>query len=101
MSSDRWPSDMELAMIQAERLGPPPPVDPPLPPMRPGERKTHLGDHMYELRGYSNTQPFTHVWVCIVSATYGESPCPQSKTMPCTKFTDRYEPCRCFEEEEE
>jgi hypothetical protein len=92
-----WPTELELAMIQAGVLGPPPPVDPPLPPTRPGERPTHKGDHVYGYPGDSQTQPYTHVWGCTVIGTSGRT-CPERKTRACTRFTDRYDPCECFED---
>jgi hypothetical protein len=94
-----WPTELELAMTQAGVSGPPPPVDPPLPPTRPGEQPTHKGDHVYEFRGDSKTQPYTHVWGCSVVGVKSGRACGERRTLPCTKFTDRYAPCECFGKE--
>ena len=99
MPDSSWPTELELAMIQAGILGPPPPVDPPLPPRQPGVRLTHLGDHVYTRMGDSKTQSYTHVWGCTVVGVKSGRACRERKTRACTKFTDRYEPCRCFGEE--
>lgn len=97
MSDNSWPSELDLAMTQAGILGPPPPVDPPLPPHQPGHRLTHRGDHIYARMGDSVTQPYTHVWGCTVVGGSGRA-CGETKTITCTQFTDRYDPCGCFGE---
>ncbi len=95
MSDNSWPTELDLAMNQAGILGPPPPVDPPLPPRQPGVRPAHLEDHVYARIGDSGTQPYTHRWGCTIVNKSGRA-CGERKTMACTKFTDRYEPCKCF-----
>ena len=104
---DPWPTRaddndiLEAAMAEAGILFPPP-VNPPMPPLRPGDRPIHKGSHVWTFAGESKTQPYTHIWKCErENKHHPPQPCLDTLTRVCTLFRDRFGECTCFEEGED
>ncbi|KKN72500.1 hypothetical protein LCGC14_0410040 [marine sediment metagenome] len=94
-SAEEDKKNLEKAMQQAgtDYL---PPITPALPPFMPNNpKRIHGGACAWEYGGYSDAQPYVHVWRCTTGGRQGKV-CDETMTRLCTQFANRLDECTCF-----